>query len=56
MQGPNQGDIQIENLNQILENIGRSDACLSDEDQNLLLKEAGISDRCIPVSKMMQMF
>jgi hypothetical protein len=56
VQCPEQGDVQIDSLNKILENIGRSDARLSVEEQNLLLKEAGVSSRSIPVSKMMQMF
>ena len=52
--------VQIENLNFILENIGRSDARLSSEDENLLLREAGVamddanSDRRIPVSTIMR--
>lgn len=56
--------VQIDNLNLILENIGRSDARLSLEDQNIVLREAGVSvggnddetSRRIPVSKMLQMF
>ena len=68
-QGPNNNNdhragssdsVQIENLNFILENIGRSDARLSSEDENLLLREAGVamddanSDRRIPVSTIMR--
>jgi hypothetical protein len=56
VQGHGQGDIQIDSLNQLFKNIGRSDACLSAEDQNVVLKEAGVVDRCIPVSKVLQMF
>ncbi|CAB9517317.1 expressed unknown protein [Seminavis robusta] len=56
VQGPEGGEVKIESLNQMLENIGRSDACLSQEDQKLVLKEAGVPDRSIPVATMLQMF
>jgi len=51
-----QGSIKMESLNQILDNIGRSDAKLSAADQQLVLNEAGASSAdSIPVSKMIQM-
>jgi hypothetical protein len=56
VQGHGEGEIQIDSLNQLLKNIGRADACLSVEDQNVVLKEAGVADRSIPVSKVLQMF
>ena len=55
VQSDGKEEIQIDSLNTILENIGRPDACLSVEDQELVLKEAGVSSRSIPVSKMWQM-
>jgi hypothetical protein len=54
VQQPN-GFIQISSLNQVLQNIGRSDAILSKEDESMLLKEAGAVNGSIPVSKMMEL-
>eukprot|EP00540_Astrosyne_radiata_P016097 CAMPEP_0116847082 /NCGR_PEP_ID=MMETSP0418-20121206/14229_1 /TAXON_ID=1158023 /ORGANISM="Astrosyne radiata, Strain 13vi08-1A" /LENGTH=44 /DNA_ID= /DNA_START= /DNA_END= /DNA_ORIENTATION= len=43
-------------MNQILVNIGRPGDLLTEEEWNLLLKDAGSSDnRSIPVEKMMQL-
>mmetsp|Transcript_30207 Transcript_30207/g.69686 ORF Transcript_30207/g.69686 Transcript_30207/m.69686 type:complete len:81 (-) Transcript_30207:141-383(-) len=48
--------IQVDTMNQILVNIGRPGDLLTEEEWNLLLKDAGSSDnRSIPVEKMMQL-
>jgi hypothetical protein len=45
----------VENLNLVLTNIGRQDACLTAEEMNALLKATGSHDRCLPVEHVMQL-
>lgn len=54
MQGDNNA-VQVDKLNTILTNIGRHDAFLSDEELNLLLKEAGSSNRFVTVDQILQL-
>lgn len=54
LQGPD-NLIKIDNLNVILTNIGRQDACLSAEEMNILLEASGSSDRCVSVEKILQL-
>lgn len=49
------GVIELKSLNAVLENIGRSDAVLSKEEETLLLKEAGAKDGSLSVAKMMEL-
>jgi Ca2+-binding EF-hand superfamily protein len=53
---PSSSAIEIDSLNQMLINIGRPDERLSENDLDLLLKEAGVNDqRSIPVEKFVQL-
>lgn len=54
LKGPHES-IQVENLNLILTNIGRQDACLTAEEMNVLLKESGATDRCLPVEQIIKL-
>ena len=50
------GTVTLEELNRLLGNIGRSDVCLTKEEQQELLKAAGISGKTeIPTSKLMEL-
>ena len=50
------GAVTLEELNRLLGNIGRSDVCLTKEEQQELLKAAGISGKTeIPTSKLMEL-
>jgi hypothetical protein len=50
------GTVQVEQLNQLLVNIGYAEHRLSPEEQQVLLKEAGSIDGCsIELKKMMQL-
>lgn len=52
-----QSCIRVESLNDILVNIGRADARLSQEEQATLLQAAGVTnnERSISVDKIMQL-
>mmetsp|Transcript_42565 Transcript_42565/g.102619 ORF Transcript_42565/g.102619 Transcript_42565/m.102619 type:complete len:146 (+) Transcript_42565:253-690(+) len=50
------GAVTVDELNRLLGNIGRSDVCLSKQEQQELLKAAGISGKTeIPTSKLMEL-
>jgi hypothetical protein len=52
------GQIQVDRLNEILINIGRPDQLLSEDEMNILLKEAGPScstTRCMSTAKMIDL-
>jgi hypothetical protein len=49
------GDVDVEQLNSLLKNIGHSQDCLSEQEQNELLEASGSSTRSIPVEKMMEL-
>lgn len=48
----NDGSVDIDQLNQLLTNIGHPQDCLSPSEQQEFLKAAGSSNRCITVKKM----
>merc|ERR1711862_62258 len=47
--------ILVDDLNKILTNIGRPEAKLSNEELNILLRDAGSKDRSISIDKMMKL-
>ena len=49
------GSVQIEEINRLLSNIGRSDDRLSLDEQQILLKEAGSTNRSLSIAKMMEL-
>ena len=49
------GAVEIENLNKLMSNIGHPEGLLSSDEQRLLLEEAGSSNGCITVKKMMEL-
>lgn len=51
------GAIGVDSLNTILVNIGRAEERLSEDELNVILKEAGASqnDRAIPLDKLLQL-
>jgi hypothetical protein len=49
------GSVDIDELNKLLTNIGRSEDCLSDQEQMELLRVAGCSGRSIPVPKLAEL-
>ena len=60
IEDPNHETFHIDNLNPLLENIGRHDARLTQEELDTLLKEAGVvansgSNRHMPIDKMLQL-
>jgi hypothetical protein len=49
------GSVDIDELNQLLKNIGHSEDCLSDQEQTELLQAAGCSGRSIPLPKLTEL-
>jgi signal transduction histidine kinase len=49
------GTVEVDSLNKILVNIGRPEEKLTEEELNAILREAGCTDRAIPVDKMIQL-
>ena len=49
------GAVEIESLNKLLRNIGHPNELLSADEQRVLLEEAGSSNRCITIKKMMEL-
>jgi hypothetical protein len=54
---PDHETFQIDRINTLLDNIGRSDARLSSEEIEMLLKEAGVigGSHYVPTSKLAQL-
>ncbi|CAB9526747.1 expressed unknown protein [Seminavis robusta] len=54
---PDHQTFQVDNLNRILDNIGRKDAHLSNDELSALLREAGVPshERSLSISKMMEL-
>lgn len=59
IEDPNHETFQVDNLNPLLDNIGRHDARLSQEELDTLLHEAGVvvrsEGRHMPIDKMLQL-
>jgi hypothetical protein len=49
------GAVEVEQLNKLLANIGHSEVCLTSQEQNELLREAGSNGREIALSKMVEL-
>jgi hypothetical protein len=49
------GTVQVEQLNALLQNIGHSEACLSTQEQNELLREAGCSGRELDMKSLLEL-
>ena len=49
------GAVEIESLNKLLRNIGHPNELLSADEQRVLLEEAGSSNGCITMKKMMEL-
>jgi len=45
----------VDDLNRIFHNIGRDDAQLSNDELDTLLRDAGVQDRHVPLSKMIEL-
>jgi hypothetical protein len=49
------GSVEIDALNNLLVNIGHPQDCLTAEEQSVILKEAGSSNRSIALKKMVEL-
>ena len=49
------GTVQVDSLNTLLQNIGHSEACLSSQEQNDLLRDAGCNGRELDMKSLLEL-